>query len=122
MLRWLFMDAQNPCLVCGACCASFRASFYWAEASSVDEKAVPEEMTCQVAPLLCAMKATDLPHPFCAALQGVVGSATRCAIYERRPSVCREFARAGLDGKPSLQCDRTREICGLPPLPFDGRR
>lgn len=110
------MDLQNPCLACGACCASFRVSFYWAEASSADEAAVPEDMTCQVSPLLCAMKGTDQPHPFCAALQGVVGSATRCAIYGQRPSVCREFVRAGLDGKPSPQCDRARAMWGLPPL------
>jgi Fe-S-cluster containining protein len=114
-LRCLAMDVQNPCLACGACCASFRVSFYWAEASDIDEAAVPEDLTCQVAPLLCAMKGTDGPHPYCTALQGVVGSETRCAIYERRPSVCREFVRSGPDGKPSLRCIHAREIWGLPP-------
>ncbi|HSR35101.1 MAG TPA: YkgJ family cysteine cluster protein [Anaerolineae bacterium] len=110
------MDVQNPCQVCGACCASFRVSFYWAEASDVDEASVPESLTCQVAPLLCAMKGTDQPHPFCAALLGIVGIKTRCRIYEQRPSVCREFVCSGLDGKPNPRCDHAREIWGLPPL------
>jgi Fe-S-cluster containining protein len=115
-LRCLAMDVQNPCLACGACCASFRVSFYWAEANDSDDAAVPEDLTCQVAPLLCAMKGTDRPHPCCAALMGAVGYETRCAIYERRPSVCREFVRSGSGGKPSPLCDHAREIWGLPPL------
>ncbi|HBP8873638.1 TPA: YkgJ family cysteine cluster protein, partial [Escherichia coli] len=26
------MNNPNPCMRCGACCAFFRVSFYWAEA------------------------------------------------------------------------------------------
>ncbi|EEX7666747.1 YkgJ family cysteine cluster protein, partial [Escherichia coli] len=26
------MNNPNPCMTCGACCAFFRVSFYWAEA------------------------------------------------------------------------------------------
>ncbi|OZZ73507.1 zinc/iron-chelating domain-containing protein, partial [Klebsiella pneumoniae] len=26
------MSEINPCMTCGACCAYFRVSFYWAEA------------------------------------------------------------------------------------------
>ncbi|EMK5322830.1 YkgJ family cysteine cluster protein, partial [Escherichia coli] len=26
------MSNLNPCMTCGACCAFFRVSFYWAEA------------------------------------------------------------------------------------------
>ncbi|EFG2122847.1 YkgJ family cysteine cluster protein, partial [Escherichia coli] len=25
------MNNPNPCMTCGACCAFFRVSFYWAE-------------------------------------------------------------------------------------------
>ncbi|HDH0840599.1 TPA: YkgJ family cysteine cluster protein, partial [Klebsiella pneumoniae] len=25
------MSEINPCMTCGACCAYFRVSFYWAE-------------------------------------------------------------------------------------------
>jgi Fe-S-cluster containining protein len=49
----------DPCLTCGACCASFRVSFYWAESDEAAVDSVPAALTCQVAPLLCAMKGTD---------------------------------------------------------------
>ena len=39
------MSAANPCLDCGACCASFRVSFYWSEAEA---RGLPAEMTEQV--------------------------------------------------------------------------
>jgi Fe-S-cluster containining protein len=62
------------------------------------------------------MKGTDQPHPRCIALRGVVGADVWCAIYERRPSVCRELMPSGRDGQPSFWCDHAREIWGLPRL------
>jgi Fe-S-cluster containining protein len=38
-------DKPHPCLTCGACCAYFRASFYWAEADDETPGWVPVEMT-----------------------------------------------------------------------------
>jgi len=35
----------NPCLRCGACCAYFRASFYWGEADDTAPNGVPVELT-----------------------------------------------------------------------------
>lgn len=110
------LPGQNPCLTCGACCAAFRVSFYWAESDAAVPDSVPADMTCQVAPLLCAMKGTDRPHPRCMALEGAVGAAVHCQIYERRPSACREFVCSGQEGRASLLCDRAREIWGMPPL------
>jgi Fe-S-cluster containining protein len=110
------LPGQNPCLACGACCAAFRVSFYWSESDAAAVDSVPPDMTCQVAPLLCAMKGTDQPHPRCIALEGVVGATVLCRIYERRPSACREFAWSGQEGRASLLCDRAREIWGMPPL------
>ena len=78
------------CLTCGACCASFRVSFYWSESDEAVASGVPPDMTCHVAPLLCAMKGTDRPDPWCIALQGSVGGSVWCSIYDRRPSVCHE--------------------------------
>ena len=109
-------DSQARCLACGACCASFRVSFYWSESDEATAGSVPAEMTCQVAPLLCAMKGTDQPHPRCIALQGTVGARVRCTIYDRRPSVCREVVLSGHVVRASPWCDRARAICGLPPL------
>ena len=110
------LPRPNPCLTCGACCAAFRVSFYWAESDEAVAICVPADMTCPVAPLLCAMKGTDQPHPWCIALRGTVGVKVWCSIYERRPSVCQEVLSSGQDGLTNLWCDRARAIWGLPPL------
>ena len=110
----LLAGARNPCLTCGACCAAFRVSFYWAESDEEMADSVPADMTCQVAPLLCAMKGTEQPHPRCVALRGDVGVRVWCAIYERRPSVCRQVVPSGQTGSANIWCDRARIIYGLP--------
>lgn len=107
---------QNPCLTCGACCAAFRVAFYWAESDEAVVNCIPADMTCHIAPLLCAMKGTDQPHPWCVALQGSVGIQVWCSIYERRPSVCQEVQPSGTDGLTNPWCDRARALWGLPPL------
>ena len=107
---------QDLCLTCGACCAAFRVSFYWAESDKAVADPVPADMTCHIAPLLCAMKGTHQPLPRCTALQGDVGIGVRCIIYDRRPSVCREVTPPGQTGAPNLWCDRARSLWGLPPL------
>jgi Fe-S-cluster containining protein len=77
---------------------------------------VPADMTCKVAPLLCAMRGTDQRHPRCVALLGDVGSRVSCAIYELRPSVCREVVPSGVGGVANSWCDRARVFYGLAPL------
>jgi Fe-S-cluster containining protein len=109
-------DPQNPCLTCGACCAAFRVSFYWSESDETVTDSVPADMTYHMSPWLCAMKGTDQPHPWCIALQGNVGVSAKCAIYERRPSVCREVTPSGKTGAANARCDRARAHWGLPPL------
>ena len=110
---------QNPCLACGACCAAFRVAFYWAESDEAVANCVPADMTCHIAPLICAMNGTDQPHPWCVALQGNVGIKVWCSIYERRPSVCQAVQPSGTDGLSNPWCDRARAIWGLPPLKPD---
>ena len=80
---------MSTCLDCGACCACFRVSFYWAEAG--DENGVPEGLTEKLTPHLLAMRGTNEKQPRCLALQGQVGERVSCSIYEQRPSPCREF-------------------------------
>jgi hypothetical protein len=106
----------DVCLNCGACCASFRVSFYWSESDEAVMNCVPPEMTWHVAPLLCAMKGTDRLDPWCVALQGSAGVSVRCSIYDRRPSVCHEVAPSGQNGMADFWCDRARSLWGLPPL------
>jgi Fe-S-cluster containining protein len=95
---------QAPCQTCDACCAAFRVSFYWAESDETPADSVPADTTCQVAPLLCAMKGTDQLQRRCVAVRGDVGVPVWCAIYVRRPSVCHEVAPSGHNGAADSGC------------------
>lgn len=98
------MEEINPCTACGACCAAFRVSFYWAEAA---ENSLPEALYEPLTNVLANMRGTNRSLPRCAALIGDVGKETRCAVYESRPSPCREV-RPGDE-----KCARARAIHGL---------
>ncbi|WP_410015234.1 YkgJ family cysteine cluster protein [Sodalis sp. C49] len=108
-------DNSNPCMSCGACCAWFRVSFYWAEGDDGGGP-VPHALTEPLTPFLRCMRGTNERTPRCHALAGEVGKAVRCTIYAGRPSPCREFAMAGDGGRPNDACDRARAHYGLPPL------
>ena len=97
----------DDCHGCGACCASFRVSFYWAEASV---RAIPDDLIRQLSPWYACLAGTNSPAPRCRALQGEVGGRVRCTIYAHRPSPCREV-QVGDD-----KCSRARQRHGLPPL------
>lgn len=99
----------HPCLRCGACCAAFRVSFYWAEP-------VPPELTVRISPFLAAMDGTDRPAPRCVSLVGDVGRAAHCGIYEDRPTPCRAFEASWENGTPNPRCDEARARHDLPPL------
>jgi Fe-S-cluster containining protein len=107
---------RHPCLSCGACCASFRVAFHWLETDPAMGGGVPASWTTTLDPHRLAMRGTDAPQPHCAALQGAVGTATQCAIYAQRPSVCRELKPAWEAGVASAQCDRARLTHGMVPL------
>ncbi|ABC27988.1 predicted Fe-S-cluster oxidoreductase [Hahella chejuensis KCTC 2396] len=101
------MSVDNPCLSCGACCASFRVSFYWAEADAESGGVVPLEFTEKLNPWRSVMIGTNQPQPRCHALCGDIGGYTTCSIYEQRPTPCREF-EAGSEG-----CLKARAKHGL---------
>ena len=82
----------NPCMACGACCVGYRASFYWAECDDATPGGVPARLTEPVLPFRRAMRRTRAGR--CTALRGTPGRRVRCSIYERRPSVCRNFEPA----------------------------
>ncbi|VYU78890.1 YkgJ family cysteine cluster protein [Metakosakonia massiliensis] len=109
------MSDVNPCMSCGACCAYFRVSFYWAEADDAGGL-VPAELTEAVTPFLRCMSGTRQKPCRCSALEGTPGEATRCTIYHQRPSPCREFMASGENGEANEACDRARAHYGLPPL------
>ena len=103
-------EHENPCLDCGVCCSAFRVTFYWAEADDAPGGRVPVALTNQLGPATRCMKGTDTYAPRCVALTGVVGGRVGCAIYENRPSPCREVT-VGDDF-----CNRARARFGLPPV------
>jgi len=98
---------DNPCTACGACCAAFRVSFYWAE---IPEDSPAAGLTRSLTPVFACMAGTDQAAPRCAALTGEVGGATACSIYPHRPSPCREV----MPGDEKCQHARARH--GLPAL------
>lgn len=106
----------NPCLTCGACCAFFRASFYWAEADDAPGGTVPVALTEKRTDLLRSMKGMTGPSPRCVALVGEVGESVRCSIYTLRSSACRDFEPSWVDGQRNERCDRARAAWGLAPL------
>ncbi|WP_130835133.1 YkgJ family cysteine cluster protein [[Erwinia] mediterraneensis] len=105
----------NPCMSCGACCAHFRVSFYWAEADDAGGK-VPAALTEPLNLFMRNMRGTNASTPRCVALQGEVGGCVSCGIYDQRPTPCRDFMMSGENGVHNDACDRARARYGLPPL------
>jgi hypothetical protein len=104
---------EHPCLACGACCAHFRVSFYWAEP-------VPEQHTEKLNAHRSFMRGTDHPEaPRCVVLQGKVGDRVSCGIYESRPSPCRDFEASFESGVENPRCAAARIAKGLHPLTRD---
>lgn len=95
------------CRQCGACCAYFRVSFYWAEAT---QRQLPASCIEPVTAHLAGMAGTNRPVPRCCALQGEIGRQVTCLVYAARPSPCREL-QAGDE-----KCNRARARHGLAPL------
>lgn len=103
---------SSECVRCGACCAHFRVSFYWAETDAHPAGTVPEHLTIPITPYRVAMQGTESKNPRCAALQGEVGKQVGCAIYPLRSSTCREFEEG------DERCNQARARHGLPPLHY----
>ena len=110
-------DDANPCLSCGACCAHFRVSFYCGEVAGENGGYVPLELVQPLGPLRVCMVGTENGHGRCVALRGELGQpGIHCAIYENRPSPCREFEVWQPDGSVNPDCQRLRLARGLPAL------
>lgn len=112
------MSENSPCTSGGACCGTFRVSFYWGETDAAPAGQVPARLTEQVNQYLACMQGTNQRSPRCVALMGEIGDSVRCSIYEQRSSTCREFPYHGEQGQPSPDCQRARAKHGLPPLLF----
>jgi Fe-S-cluster containining protein len=105
----------HPCLRCGACCATFRCSFFWGE-TDANGGTVPEALVEPLTPFRVVMRGMNQEHPRCVALEGEIGVLARCGIHPLRSSVCREFPPSYEDGTPNERCDEARARWGMPPL------
>lgn len=105
---------MSVCLACGACCASFRVCFPRDELDG--PRAVPAALIEPASGGMVCMRGTTLSPPRCVALRGEIGRQVSCAIYEWRPSVCRDFAPWAALGQGDEACDDARRRHGLPPL------
>lgn len=93
------------CTKCGACCVNDSGAGSdtpWIPVTSAERRRLPAH----------SRKLAVLNRPWsgdyaiqtkhnadgdcvCACLEGSVGTSVRCAIYEQRPSLCREFSPGG---------------------------
>ena len=116
MIELPTIDQDNPCLTCGACCALYRASFYWSEADDFPGGTVPVELTERFNHFQRVLKGTSQANPRCVALHGNIGESVACTIYDSRSSVCRSFTVSWNNGTPNERCDKSRIHCGLLPV------
>lgn len=77
------MSEINPCMTCGACCAYFRVSFYWAEADDAGGL-VPSALTEPLTPFLRCMSGTNQRQSRCAACLAI--SATPFTALFMKPA------------------------------------
>jgi uncharacterized protein len=110
------MEDNNPCRSCGACCAHYRVSFYWAEADDATPGGVPTGLTEKSIGVSRVMKGTNRSNPRCSALIGEIGRQVGCAIYLRRPQICRDLHASWSAGLQDEKCDKARMALGLVPL------
>lgn len=109
----------STCMTCGACCASYRVAFHWAETEAFLGGSTPAELTERIDLHRVAMRTIQSPGtPRCVALTGQIGQQVSCSIYGQRPSPCRELDPVWLPSgvTPSDQCNRARRRHGLEPL------
>lgn len=76
-------ETQSPCQSCGACCSY---SSNWPRFTIEDDAALDLIPGALVNDRLSGMRCTG---DRCNALNGDVGNATACGVYDVRPEVCR---------------------------------
>jgi uncharacterized protein len=96
------------CQRCGACCAVFRVSFYWAEADDAPGGTVPVALTEPLGPHHRCMQGTASKPVRCVALTGELGQQVGCGIYPLRSSTCKSVMPG------DEQCLKARAHHGLP--------
>jgi Fe-S-cluster containining protein len=107
---------SGNCTRCGACCATFLVTFLREELDSEPGGWVPTEFTEPIYGRGAHMSGTHHHPRRCVALRGTVGVDACCAIYQQRPSPCRDFAPEADAGHGEARCGDARRFHGLIPL------
>ncbi len=110
------MPDLNHCQRCGACCATYRVSFYVGEMDDFTGGIVPSGLVEKINDVMGCMRGTEHQPSRCVALSGKIGEEVGCGIYEFRPSPCREFAPYATLGQGDEACNEARRRHGLAPL------
>lgn len=105
----------HPCQKCGACCAQFQVTFDSQE-TDLEQFNVPKTMVVPLSPEKMALKFQNQNCRRCLALKGTIGHNVGCAIYENRPSPCRNFKASFENGIHQPRCDAARMKMGFSPL------
>jgi Fe-S-cluster containining protein len=88
----------EDCRLCGACCLSDSSAYVSLTDADVTRLAAPELIHVEAGARFMAMR-----DGRCAALE-TEGGAFRCAVYARRPAICRGLAHG------SLACREERQL------------
>jgi len=101
---------------CGACCAFYRVSFDCHESDEFSGGVVPIALIIKLNKTQSAMRGTEKRPIRCRALVGNIGMGVHCAIYEKRPTICRLFLPAWQCNQGNSLCDQARLIYGMMPF------
>lgn len=112
-LEFYDMTDDSPCSKCGLCCKHFRVSFPIGEIDGHGSNInVPISHVVKLNDFRAVMKGTDTVEKKCIAFKEENGY-TSCAIYQNRPSGCREFPVWEKDGSVNPKCNELRKKAGL---------
>jgi Fe-S-cluster containining protein len=96
------LQDPSPCQSCGACC-SFSAD--WPRFTLEEDAAI-----ARIPEAFVARSGMRCIGDRCSALQGKIGEATACQVYDVRPDVCRACQPG------DEECNMARQRFGMPEL------
>jgi len=88
----LQVELPKDCTECGACCA-YKPN--WIEVSELDRQRINDDTLINIGDSQhhMKMKWTGINKCRCVALDGRIGGAIVCTIYDKRPEICRLVER-----------------------------
>jgi len=102
------MSSETPCRACGACCAYSADWPRFGLETQAEIESIPRAFVDD------ARGTMRCEGDRCAALEGEIGVASRCALYAVRPQVCRSCMPG------DTACTIARERFALPRIIVEG--